>query len=204
MYRTVCGVRPGSPILDLAALESTPTGTGMLALEVPKTKCKYHTRWTHIPQKISSFSFCSTGPGASSTPCSETYRGPSAHSEPEVKAIVDFVKSHGKIKAFVSIHSYSQMLLYPYGYTTTPCKDQAELVRPPDLQDTFCVWISSALSNVITFLPFEPCSASMNLQERPSLPWAACTTLSTDTAASSTPSVRTTALRCSQDKTNSL
>ncbi|XP_013865725.1 carboxypeptidase A5 [Austrofundulus limnaeus] len=67
------------------------------------------------------------GPGASSSPCSETYRGPRAHSEPEVKAIVDFVKSHGNIKAFISIHSYSQMLLYPYGYTTTPVKDQAEL-----------------------------------------------------------------------------
>ncbi|KAB5571633.1 hypothetical protein PHYPO_G00227300 [Pangasianodon hypophthalmus] len=67
------------------------------------------------------------GPGASSSPCSETYRGPYAHSESEVKAIVDFVKSHGRIKAFVSIHSYSQMLLYPYGYTSTPCKDNAEL-----------------------------------------------------------------------------
>ncbi|XP_051548319.1 carboxypeptidase A5 [Myxocyprinus asiaticus] len=67
------------------------------------------------------------GAGSSSSPCSETYRGPSAHSEPEVKAIVDFVKSHGNIKSFVSIHSYSQMLLYPYGYTRTPAKDQAEL-----------------------------------------------------------------------------
>ncbi|RXN19133.1 carboxypeptidase A1-like protein [Labeo rohita] len=67
------------------------------------------------------------GAGSSSSPCSETYRGPSAHSESEVKAIVDFVKSHGNIKAFVSIHSYSQMLLYPYGYTSTPAKDQAEL-----------------------------------------------------------------------------
>lgn len=67
------------------------------------------------------------GGGSSSNPCSETYRGPSAHSEPEVKAIVDFAKSHGNLKAFVSIHSYSQMLLYPYGYTSTPAKDQAEL-----------------------------------------------------------------------------
>uniref|UniRef100_A0A7N6F668 Carboxypeptidase A1 n=1 Tax=Anabas testudineus TaxID=64144 RepID=A0A7N6F668_ANATE len=67
------------------------------------------------------------GPGASSSPCSETYRGPSAHSESEVKSIVDFVKSHGNIKAFISIHSYSQMLMYPYGYTSTPAKDQAEL-----------------------------------------------------------------------------
>ncbi|KAM6972943.1 carboxypeptidase A1-like [Aplochiton taeniatus] len=65
--------------------------------------------------------------GSSDNPCSETYRGPSAHSEPEIKAIVDFVKSHANLKAFVSIHSYSQMLLYPYGYTNIPAKDQAEL-----------------------------------------------------------------------------
>ncbi|XP_057244578.1 carboxypeptidase A1-like, partial [Malurus melanocephalus] len=50
--------------------------------------------------------------GASSNPCTETYHGPYANSEPEVKSIVDFVKSHGNIKAFVSIHSYSQLLLY--------------------------------------------------------------------------------------------
>ncbi|NXS62149.1 CBPA1 Carboxypeptidase, partial [Brachypteracias leptosomus] len=67
------------------------------------------------------------GSGASGNPCSETYHGPYANSEPEVKAIVDFVKSHGKIKAFVSIHSYSQLLLYPYGYTSTPAPDEKEL-----------------------------------------------------------------------------
>uniref|UniRef100_A0A8C7ZK11 Carboxypeptidase A1 n=1 Tax=Oryzias sinensis TaxID=183150 RepID=A0A8C7ZK11_9TELE len=66
-------------------------------------------------------------PGASSNPCSETYRGPSAHSESEVKAIVDFVVAHKNIKAFVTIHSYSQMLLYPFGYTSAPSKDEAEL-----------------------------------------------------------------------------
>lgn len=108
--------------------------------------------WVKTPAKrFFDIHYLSTGAGASSSPCSETYRGPSANSEPEVKAIVDFVKSHGKIKAFVSIHSYSQMLLYPYGYTQTPCKDQAELVRPPNLHATSCIYINSALSNVITF-----------------------------------------------------
>lgn len=67
------------------------------------------------------------GAGSSGNPCDQTYRGPRVNSESEVKAIVDFVKSHGKLKAFVSIHSYSQMLLYPYGYTRTPAKDNAEL-----------------------------------------------------------------------------
>ncbi|NWZ23359.1 CBPA1 Carboxypeptidase, partial [Asarcornis scutulata] len=67
------------------------------------------------------------GSGSSSNPCSETYRGPYANSEPEVQAIVNFVKNHGNIKAFISIHSYSQLLLYPYGYTTTPVPDAEEL-----------------------------------------------------------------------------
>ncbi|XP_073327545.1 carboxypeptidase A1-like [Pagrus major] len=69
------------------------------------------------------------GPGASNNPCSETYRGPRANSESEVKSIVDFVRSHGNLKSFVSIHSYSQMLLYPYGYTRTPARDKVELHR---------------------------------------------------------------------------
>ncbi|XP_030410286.1 carboxypeptidase A1-like [Gopherus evgoodei] len=67
------------------------------------------------------------GAGASSNPCSETYHGPYANSELEVKAIVDFVKSHGNIKAFISIHSYSQLLMYPYGYTRTQAADYQEL-----------------------------------------------------------------------------
>lgn len=71
----------------------------------------------------------STDAGASGNPCTETYHGPYPNSEPEVKSIVDFVKSHGNIKAFISIHSYSQLLLYPYGYTETPAPDQQELVR---------------------------------------------------------------------------
>ncbi|XP_015686153.1 carboxypeptidase A1-like, partial [Protobothrops mucrosquamatus] len=52
---------------------------------------------------------------------------PYAESEPEVKAIVDFVRQHGNIKAFVSIHSYSQLLLYPYGYTKEKAADHLEL-----------------------------------------------------------------------------
>lgn len=71
----------------------------------------------------------STDAGASGSSCSDTYHGPYPNSEPEVKSIVDFVKSHGNIKAFISIHSYSQLLLYPYGYTSTPAPDHEELVR---------------------------------------------------------------------------
>ncbi|XP_058047590.1 carboxypeptidase A2-like [Ahaetulla prasina] len=67
------------------------------------------------------------GPGASNDPCSDSYHGPSANSEVEVRSMVDFVKSHGNIKAFISIHSYSQLLMYPFGYKCTKPKDAAEL-----------------------------------------------------------------------------
>ncbi|KAK9400271.1 carboxypeptidase A2-like [Crotalus adamanteus] len=67
------------------------------------------------------------GPGASNDPCSDSYRGPSANSEVEVRSVVDFVKRHGNVKAFISIHSYSQLLMYPYGYKCTKPKDAEEL-----------------------------------------------------------------------------
>ncbi|XP_060699096.1 carboxypeptidase A1-like [Hemiscyllium ocellatum] len=68
------------------------------------------------------------GPGASGNSCSSTYYGPYANSEKEVKAIVDFVKSHGNFKVFIDVHSYSQLLMFPYGYTSTKPKDYAELL----------------------------------------------------------------------------
>uniref|UniRef100_A0A8B9TJN9 Carboxypeptidase A2 n=1 Tax=Anas platyrhynchos TaxID=8839 RepID=A0A8B9TJN9_ANAPL len=69
----------------------------------------------------------------SSNPCSDSYRGPSANSEVEVKSVVDFIKNHGNVVAFLTLHSYSQLLMYPYGYKCTQPADYAELVRLNDL-----------------------------------------------------------------------
>ncbi|XP_074533448.1 carboxypeptidase A4 [Halichoeres trimaculatus] len=67
------------------------------------------------------------GPGASRNPCSDSFHGPSAHSEIEVKNVVDLIKSHGNFKSFISVHAYSQLLMYPYGYTCRDIPDQPEL-----------------------------------------------------------------------------
>ncbi|XP_041853831.1 carboxypeptidase A2-like [Melanotaenia boesemani] len=67
------------------------------------------------------------GPGASQNPCSDSYHGLSAHSEIEVKNVVDLIKSHGNFKSFISVHAYSQLLMYPYGYTCGDVPDQPEL-----------------------------------------------------------------------------
>ncbi|XP_008305993.1 carboxypeptidase A6 isoform X2 [Cynoglossus semilaevis] len=55
--------------------------------------------------------------GASYHPCDDTYCGPFPESEPEVKAVAKFLRKHKKrVKAYISIHAYAQMLLYPYSY----------------------------------------------------------------------------------------
>ncbi|KAG5273037.1 hypothetical protein AALO_G00146890 [Alosa alosa] len=67
------------------------------------------------------------GPGTSKNPCSDSYHGPHAHSEVEVQNVVNLIKTHGNFKSFISIHAYSQLLMYPYGYSCKNAPHQAEL-----------------------------------------------------------------------------
>ncbi|XP_006158909.1 carboxypeptidase A4 [Tupaia chinensis] len=67
------------------------------------------------------------GEGTSNNPCSEIYHGPHANSEVEVKSVVDFIQEHGHFKGFIDLHSYSQLLMYPYAYTVKKAPDAAEL-----------------------------------------------------------------------------
>ncbi|MEV8534466.1 M14 family metallopeptidase [Streptomyces sp. NPDC051211] len=60
--------------------------------------------------------------GSSGSKSSETYRGTAAESAPEVKVVSDFVRSRvvgGKqqIKAAIDFHTYSELVLWPFGYT---------------------------------------------------------------------------------------
>ena len=54
--------------------------------------------------------------GSSSDPCSATYHGPSAESESEVKAIVDYLKQNRPFVGAIDFHSFSQAVVYPYGW----------------------------------------------------------------------------------------
>lgn len=60
--------------------------------------------------------------GSSGSPSSDTYRGAAAESAPEVKVVANFVRSRvvgGKqqIKAGIDFHTYSELVLWPFGYT---------------------------------------------------------------------------------------
>jgi hypothetical protein len=61
--------------------------------------------------------------GSSGTFSSETYRGASAFSAPETQVVRNFVNSRvvggaQQIKANIDFHTYSELVLWPYGYTT--------------------------------------------------------------------------------------
>jgi murein tripeptide amidase MpaA len=66
------------------------------------------------------------GPGSSSDPRSNIYRGPSPFSEPETQAIRDLASNHD-FQAVISYHSYGQLVLYPWSYTSVPASDKEHL-----------------------------------------------------------------------------
>lgn len=57
--------------------------------------------------------------GSSASPCAEDYAGRAANSELETKAWSNYVKrlsQRVQIAAYFSIHSFTQLWMYPYGY----------------------------------------------------------------------------------------
>ncbi|XP_010896452.1 carboxypeptidase B [Esox lucius] len=71
--------------------------------------------------------WCTTG--ASPNPCSDTFCGSAPESEIEVKNVADFIRRNkSSIKAYLTIHSYSQLLLFPYSYTFALAEHHNELM----------------------------------------------------------------------------
>jgi hypothetical protein len=81
------------------------------------------------------FEFEWGGVGASSDPCFETYRGPSAASEPETAAVQAYLRAEypdqrlpeldapapvDATGVFVDLHSYGDLVLWPWGFTDVP------------------------------------------------------------------------------------
>ena len=73
--------------------------------------------------------------GGSNSECSATYRGPSPESESETQAVVDYMRSifpdqrapgqnspapDDATGIHIDIHSYGNLVLWPWGYTNTP------------------------------------------------------------------------------------
>jgi len=69
--------------------------------------------------------------GSSGTPSSQTYRGTSGFSEPETQAIRDFCILHG-FRTAENYHTFSELCLYPWGYSGTDTPDSGYYIRLAD------------------------------------------------------------------------
>ena len=71
------------------------------------------------------------GVGTSGNPCQDTYHGGSAFSDAESRALRDALKTamadHNKKVAYISVHAYSQLWMFPNGYTKSLSTHHSDL-----------------------------------------------------------------------------
>lgn len=80
--------------------------------------------------------------GSSPAQPNATYRGAAPESEPESRALADFVRAHD-FKFMVSYHSYSNLILYPWGWQVkTPSLDDAIFVAQAGTDDNPAIFDS--------------------------------------------------------------
>jgi carboxypeptidase T len=71
---------------------------------------------------------------SSHVPSDATYVGPRAFSEPETQAIRNLV-ARELFRGVITYHSFSQLILYPWGYTLEPIPDSSDLATMTKLAE---------------------------------------------------------------------
>lgn len=70
------------------------------------------------------------GTGASERPCDYDYAGRAALSEPEAAAMVGWLEANrnaSRIDTFIALHSFSQLMMFPYGHTPVKARNYVDL-----------------------------------------------------------------------------
>lgn len=103
--------------------------------------CIDESRWGTDLNRNFNFEWGCCG-GSSGEPCAETYRGPAAASEPETQAVQNYVVAEfpdqrpddlatpaplDATGLFIDIHSYSRLVLWPWGFSDSPPPNAVEL-----------------------------------------------------------------------------
>jgi carboxypeptidase T len=88
-------------------------------------------RGTHGVDLNRNFSVAWGGSGSSARERSDIYRGTSPFSEPETRALRDLA-ARERFQLHIDFHSYGQLILYPWAYTSTPAPDRARLAAIGD------------------------------------------------------------------------
>ncbi|XP_039271139.2 carboxypeptidase B-like [Styela clava] len=108
-----------------------------------KTRSNYGTRCNGTDPNRNCNAYWG-GPGSSPNPCSDIYYGPAMESEIEVHALANFIRDNAQtIAAYITVHSYSQMIIYPYSYTY-------ELSATHNVLDKYAKQMKDAIYNVFS------------------------------------------------------
>jgi carboxypeptidase A len=68
--------------------------------------------------------------GSSTNPCTDTFAGNQSFSEPETLAMSQlYTRISPKTEMYLSLHSYGQLILFPYGYTNARIPQYNEYMR---------------------------------------------------------------------------
>jgi len=67
--------------------------------------------------------------GSSPNTCDDAYMGPSAFSEPEETSLALYIKSRGNVLGYIDFHSYSQLWMTPWGYTSALPQNYPDLLQ---------------------------------------------------------------------------
>ncbi|XP_013170612.1 PREDICTED: zinc carboxypeptidase-like [Papilio xuthus] len=74
--------------------------------------------------------------GASDNPCTNTFAGPSPFSEPEARAVADYVlmlNNQGRLIYYFGLHSYTQLIVVPYSHITA--EESSKLTNYADMYE---------------------------------------------------------------------
>jgi hypothetical protein len=104
--------------------------------------CIFSDYWGVDLNRNSSYKWAFDNSGSSPSSCAETYRGPSAASEPETMAIQNYVSSifpdqrgindddpapDDAMGTFITLHSYGEWVLFPWGWEGNPAPNDTSL-----------------------------------------------------------------------------
>lgn len=78
--------------------------------------------------------------GSSNDACSDVFMGAKGFSEPETVAVKSFVEGHPNLKVLLTLHSFSELVLYPWGYTYDPIANVADQNTFKKMAETMAGW----------------------------------------------------------------
>ena len=78
--------------------------------------------------------------GSSTNPTSDTYMGTEPFSEPETQAIKKYVESNENVTILLSFHSYSKLILYPWGHKYDGIEESRDKAVHQKMAEKMSTW----------------------------------------------------------------